>query len=234
MRDSSGGIFHRAHAGAAGIDGMLDDYAFVVWGLTELYQATGDVQYLREALGLHTAADERFTDGAGGWFMAATGAEDLLVRPRESYDGALPSGQAVMTWNALRLARMTGDWTLEESAHRALGSDAGVAAYPDAHTFWMVALSFGVGPAQEVVIAGDAGAADTMAMRAAMDRAWAPNAVVLHRAPGAGDPPIAELAPFTREQTAIDGRASAYVCERHACRAPTFDPSAAVRMLAQG
>ena len=232
MRRPDGSLLHAGRAGEVGIDGMLDDYAFVTWGLVELYQATGDAGLLGTALHLHRLGDERFADSAGGWYMSAADASDLVVRPRESYDGAVPSGQSVMAWNGLRLARMTGDWTLEESALRALASDAGVAAYPDGHTFWMTALGFAVGPAAEVVIAGAGAAADTRAMREALDRAWAPNAVVLYRDPGAGAAPVAAMAPFTEAQTAIDGAATAYVCERHACRAPTTDPADVTAALA--
>jgi uncharacterized protein YyaL (SSP411 family) len=84
-----------------------------------------------------------------------------------------------------------------------------------------------------VVIAGDFGDADTRAMREAIDRVWAPNAITLHRTPGAGPSAISDLAPFTAEQRAIDGRATAYVCERHACRAPTIDPAEATALLSR-
>jgi uncharacterized protein YyaL (SSP411 family) len=231
MRRPDGTLQHASRAGDTGVDGLLDDYACMAWGLTELYQATGDVERLRAALELHRLAEERFGDPAGGWFMSSD-AHDLIVRPREAYDGAAPSGQSIMAWNALRLARLTGDWTLEESAHRAFASDAGVSAYPDGHAFWMTALGLAVGPAQEVVVAGEGGAEDARALVAAVDGTWAPNAVLLHRSPGTGEAPIAGLAAFTAEQVAIQGVATAYVCERHACRAPTADPAHVVELLA--
>ena len=234
MRDGEGRLLHRYHSGEAGIPAFLDDYAFLAWGLVELYQGTFEERWLRAALDLHREALSRFADAArGGYFLTADGAADLIVRPKEAYDGAIPSGQAVMASNALRLGRMTGDTALEDAAARALAADAAVTAYPDAHTFWMTALAFAVGPAQEVVIAGDRAADDTRAMAAALGRVYAPNAVVLLRAPGEGEAPIAALAPFTEAQTALGGRATAYVCEGYACQAPTTDPAEAVRLLSR-
>jgi uncharacterized protein YyaL (SSP411 family) len=87
----------------------------------------------------------------------------------------------------------------------------------------MVALGFAEGPTQEVVVAGDAEAEDTRRMLETIDRTWAPNAVLIHRVPGTGTSPVMELAPFTADQVALDGRATAYVCRRHACIAPTTD-----------
>lgn len=233
MRTPDGGLFHRYRAGDAGIAGLLDDYAFLAWGLVELYQATFDERYLAAALDLRGETAARFADEAhGGYFLSEAGAADLLVRPKEAYDGAVPAGQSVAAYNALRLGRMTGKTALEEEAARALASDASVSAYPDAHTFWMVALAFAVGPAQEVVIAGGRDAEDTRRMAEALGRTYAPHAVTLLRAPGDGPTPIAEIAPFTAPQTAQGGRATAYVCEGYACQAPTTDPEEAVRLLA--
>jgi uncharacterized protein YyaL (SSP411 family) len=232
LRGADGTLLHRYHSGEAGIPAFLDDYAFLAWGLTELYQATFEERWLRAALDLHREAAARFADPErGGFYLTEEGATDLIVRPKEAYDGALPSGQSVMAYNALRLGRLTGDPALDDEAARTLAADAAVTAYPDAHTFWMTALSFAAGPAQEVVIAGGRDADDTRAMAGAFGRAYAPNAVVLLRAPGAGPAPITELAPLTEAQTALDGRATAYVCERFACQAPTTDPTEAVRLL---
>ncbi len=232
MRDDSGALLHRYRRGEAGIAGLLDDYASLAWGLTELYQATFEEDYLRAALDLHAQTRARFADGeSGGFFLTADDTDDLILRPKEAYDGAIPSGQAVATLNALRLGRMTGDAALEAEAARALGSAAEIVAYPDAHAFWMCALAFAVGPAQEVVIAGERDADDTRRMAEAVGRAFAPNAGTLLRAPGDGPVSLAGIAPFTAAQTALDGRATAYVCENYACQSPTTDPAEAARLL---
>jgi uncharacterized protein YyaL (SSP411 family) len=231
MRTEGGGLLHRYRDGEAAVPGYLDDYAFLAWGLHELYQAVFDERYLAVALDLHREAERRFADAdGGGFFFTEAGDERLLFRRKERYDGAIPSGSAVAALNGLRLGRATGDPEMEARAERALHAPE-VAAHPGAYTFHLVALDYALGPGQEVVVAGERGAPDTGAMTDRLGRVYAPNAVFLLRAPGAGDAPITALAPFTEAQVAVGGRATAYVCERYACKAPTTDPEHAVRLL---
>src|SRR5690606_15211615 len=132
--------------------------------------------------------------------------------------------------NGLRLGRVTGDPEMEARAERALYAPE-AAAYPGAYTYHLVALDYALGPGQEVVIAGERGALDTEAFTDRLGRVYAPNAVFLLRAPGTGEAPVAEIAPFTAEQTMLGSHATAYVCERYACQAPTTNPEYAVRLL---
>ena len=232
MQTEDGRLLHRYRNGEAGITGHLDDYAFLVWGLCELYEATFEETYLREALALHRTMHERFADeDTGGYFFTDAEGEVLIARQKEYYDGAIPSGNAVAMLNGLRLGRITGDTDLEREAERVGASAAEMLAQPIAHTFAMVAVDFAVGPAQEVVIAGARDGADTAAMIEAVNDLYAPNTVVLLRAPGTGEAPIADLAPFTAEQTALEGQATAYVCEHYACQAPTTDLAMMRQML---
>jgi uncharacterized protein YyaL (SSP411 family) len=231
MRTADGGLLHRYRNGEAAIAGLLDDYAFLAWGLLELYQAGYDERYLAAALDLHRETERRFADPtAGDFFFTEEGGEPLLFRRKEHYDGAVPSGNAVAAHNGLRLGRITGDAAMEARGERALAV-AEVAAHPAAYTYHLVALDYAVGPGQEVVIAGERGAPDTEALTDRLGRVYAPNAVFLLRAPGTGEAPVAALAPFTAAQTASGGRATAYVCQHYACQAPTTDPEQAVRLL---
>ena len=236
MRTDEGGLLHRYRDGDAAIPGLLDDYAFLTWGLFELYQAVFDERYLQAALDLHRETERRFADEDGGFFFTeaptpgAPQGEPLLFRRKERHDGAVPSGIAVAALNGLRLGRVTGDPEMEARAERALRAPE-VAAYPGAHTFHLVALDYALGPAQEVVVAGERGAPETEAFLDRLGRLYTPNAIVLLRAPGTGDAPLTDLAPFTAEQTSIASRTTAYVCEHYACQAPTTDPDHAVRLL---
>ena len=231
MRTADGGLLHRYRAGEAAVPGFLDDYAFLAWGLHELYHALFDERYLEAALALHRETERRFADpDGGGFFFTEAEGEPLLFRRKDRYDGALPSGNAVAALNGLRLGRVTGDRAMEDRAERALSAPE-VAAYPGAYTYHMVALDYAIGPGQEVVVAGERGAPDTEAMTDRLGRIYAPNAVFLLRAPGTGAAPVTALAPFTEAQVAVGGRATAYVCERYTCKAPTTDPEQAVRFL---
>ncbi len=230
MRLENGRLLHRYRNGEAGIPALLDDYAFLVWGLIELYQATFEPRWLRAALDLNRTMRERFEDpDGGGLFLSPDDGEALLVRQKEYYDGAIPSGNAVAALNNLRLGRLTGRTELEEAAERILRSDASLAQQPIAHTRMMSAVAFSLGPAQEVTVAGEPGAADTEALLGALRRRYLPNAVVHLHPPEGGE--VTELAPYTEAQTMQGGAATAYVCEHFACQTPTTDPEELARQL---
>ncbi|HOG17286.1 MAG TPA: thioredoxin domain-containing protein [Syntrophales bacterium] len=219
MRRPDGRLLHRWRKGEADFAGNLDDYAFLAWGLLELWGAGFDVRHLKAALGLQNELSALFGDGEGGFFFAPADAADLLVRRKELYDGAIPSGNAVAVLNLLRLGRMTGDARLEETALKAarvLSGPAGRA--PSSHAFFLVAVDFLLAPPFEVVIAGDPAAADTQEMIAEFGRLYLPHAVVLLRPPD-GEV-LAEIAPFTAGMTPLRGRATAYVCSGFACQEP--------------
>jgi uncharacterized protein YyaL (SSP411 family) len=223
MRDGVGRLYHRYRDGEAGVAGFLDDYAFLTWGLLELYETTFDIAFLRAALELARATVALFWDEAnGGFFYTAGDAESLVVRQKELYDGAVPSGNAAAALNLLRLARLTGDASWEKKAAATMRAFAGtVAKAPASFTFMMTALDFALGPSYEVVVAGEPEAEDTREMLRALGRAYVPHASVVLRP--AEHAEIAELAPFIEDMPQVEGRATAYVCERFSCRAPTAD-----------
>jgi len=203
-----------------------------VWGLLELYETTFDVRRLRVARDLTRDMLEHFWDEEkGGFYFTADDGEKLLVRPRELYDGAIPSGNSVALSNLLRLARITADTGLEEKASeltKAFGAQ--VARSPIAFTQFLVGLDFAVGPSYEIVVVGEPGKADTEAMLRALRSKYVPSKVVLLRQPGDA-PPIAALAPFTKPMTLRDGKATAYVCRGYACERPTTDPAVMLKAL---
>jgi hypothetical protein len=219
-----GRLLHRYRDGEAAIPAHLDDYAFLVWGLIELYQTTFEPRWLEAALALMDQCLERFWDDEeGGFFLTAADGEELIVRPKELSDGALPSGNSVQLANLLRLARLTGRTELEERA-AALSRWSGrqVRSRPPSFTALLAGLQFALGPTQEVVIAGPPEAQDTGALVDAVRSVYTPFAVVLQRPPGAAR--VTELAPFTEAQTPVEGGAAAYVCQEFRCEAPTTDP----------
>jgi uncharacterized protein YyaL (SSP411 family) len=224
LRGEDGRLLKRWRSGSAGLSGVLDDYAYLTWGLIELYQANGDPAHLKQALECNSRMLQHFEDpAAGGLFLAPDDASDLIVRTRDSYDGALPSGNSVAALNLLRLARLTGQSELEERGRALLDAFAGdVRGVPAAHTQMLAALDFALGPGFELVLAGPREAADVRAARAALGRTFAPRAVLLQR--GAVDATaLAELAPFTADQVPRDGRATLYLCRDFTCEAPTTD-----------
>jgi uncharacterized protein YyaL (SSP411 family) len=230
LRRPDGRLWHRYRDRQAGVQANLDDYAFLIWGLVELYEAIFDAKYLKVAVELTRDMVKHFWDqDGGGLYLTPEDGESLLVRKKEIYDGAIPSGNSVAMLNLLRLGRMTAtpDWEVKAAAIGRAFSRS-VRQSPSAHTQLMVALDFGLGPCYEVVLVGNARAEDTRAMAKALRTRFLPNKVVLLN-PGERDSPeIAQLAPFIRNQPSIAGKATAYVCLNYSCSSPTSD---VVRML---
>lgn len=223
---NEGRLLRRWRQGQAIQDGFLEDYAFFVWGLLELYNAGFDPAHLEAALELTQACRSRFEDEVGGgFFFTGHDGEELIIRQKDSFDGAVPSGNSVMALNLLRLARLTGDDSLERRAIRTLayfGRQMG--EQPVAHTLMLQAVDYGLGPAQEVVVAGEAGGQDTKALLSAARQGFAPSRALLLKNPGPQGERLAALAPFTKDMGPIEGKAAAYVCQGFSCQAPTTDP----------
>jgi hypothetical protein len=221
LRREDGRLLKRYRAGQAGLAAHLEDYAFLVWGLIELYQATFEPKYLAAALELTEVMDAHFWDAKdGGYFMTADDSEELLVRSKTLYGGAIPSGNAVASLNLARLHRLTGRTELGERLDdllRAFGQS--ISEAPNAFPVVLQTVDFLTGPAREIVIAGEPGDPAVKELLAAARKAFRPNQVVLFR-PAGENPEIAKFAPFTAAQDAIGGKATAYVCENFACKLP--------------
>ncbi len=224
MRDESGGLLHRYRRGEAGINGNIDDYAFFVWGLIELYQATYETLYLQVALDLTEHMVAHFSDvKGGGFYFTSDDGEKLLVRQKESYDGATPSGNSTAAYNLIRLGRLTGRADLEEESSaitRAFSAD--IERAPAGFTMTLCALDFGIGPSYEIVIAGDRESADTIEMLRALNMKYLPNSISLLR-DKINSEEIAKIASYAKDQKSIGGRATVYICRNNACELPTMD-----------
>ena len=233
MRKADGRLWHRYRDGQAGVEANLDDYAFLVWGLIELYEAIFDARHLGVALELTGDMVRHFWDkDGGGLYLVPDDGESLFVRKKEIYDGAMPSGNSMAMLNLLRLGRMTANSDLEEKAAKiGRAFSRSVKQSPSAHTQLMVALDFGIGPCYEVVIAGNAKAEDTKAMVKALRTRFLPNKVVLLNPSEQKSPEIAQLAEFTKNQSSIGGKATAYVCLNYNCKLPTTDINKMLELL---
>jgi uncharacterized protein YyaL (SSP411 family) len=226
LRDLNGRLLKRYRQGHAGLPGFLDDYAFVIWGFLELYEATFDGNYLKKAIELNEQMLHDFWDNQnGGLFMAAHDSEKLLIRKKEIYDGAIPSGNSVAALNLLRLGHMTGKQDYLARAESIVKTfSTSVKNYPAGHAQLLVALNFALHPNFEVVIVGEPKGQDTIAMLSALQKTFLPEKVVLLRpADQKAASQIIALAPFTRSMTAKNGKATAYVCRGFACNLPTTD-----------
>jgi uncharacterized protein YyaL (SSP411 family) len=218
------GVFTRGPLRHAGAAPFLDDYAFLIWGLLNLYEATFDVRWLEQALVLSRESIRRFRAVDGLFYITGSDAEALLVRPRELTDGALPSGNSIQLLNLIRLARITADPTWQQHADALMraASDA-VSLAPSESTAMLSAVDFALGPSYEIVLAGS----DVRAFQRVLAATFVPNKVVLHAAPS-----IVAIAPYTALQKPLRGKATAYVCTDYVCRLPVTDAAAMRAALA--
>jgi len=233
MRNPDGRLLHRFRDGEAALPAYVDDYAFLIWGMLELYETTFEVRYLQTALSLNDDLLKHFWDDqAGGFYFTADDAEKLLVRQKDIYDGAIPSGNSVAALDLLRLARITANTNLEAKAVKIVRAfSKAVEQSPSAHTQLMVAVDFAIGPSYEVVIAGDSDVEDTRAMVKALRTHFVPNKIVLFRPNEEESPDITRLAEYAKYQSSIDGKATAYVCLNYSCKLPTTDPLKMLELL---
>ncbi len=233
MRRQDGRLLHRYRGGQAGIPAFADDYAFFIWGLLELYETNFNVNYLRTALDLNNEMIKHFWDNQnGGFYFTADDAEDLIVRQKEVYDGAIPSGNSVAALNLFRLARITADPELEEKANKTmLAFSTEVKKMPAGYTQMMIGLSFGIGPAYEIIIAGNPRAVDTRDMLNTLRRHFIPNKIVLLIPTDEKTPEITRIAKFTEHQSGIGGKATAYICRDYTCKMPVTDTKEMLKLL---
>jgi uncharacterized protein YyaL (SSP411 family) len=219
--------FRDPSKGEAPQPGFLDDYAFVAAGLFDLYEATFDARWLREALALCDAVERRFADKArGGWFMTGDDHEKLIAREKPSYDGAEPSGSSVALRNALRAYAFTGDDRWRAVAERGFASlRNGLANQPVAVTEALLALDQYTDLAREVAVIWPPGAAPSAAepLLAVLRRTFLPNAALAGAADGEGVAELAKLAPFVAEKVAQRGQPTVYVCEHGRCELPATE-----------
>jgi hypothetical protein len=221
MRDSDGHLLHRYRNGRAGIAGQAADYAYLIFGLTELYMATFDPAHLSSAVDLEGHLDHQFWDPVNGGYFTAPGTQtDLIARQKDFYDGALPSPNSVAFTNLLRLTMLTGDTFFEKRASDLARLYTGfLEQSPAAYTFFLSGLCLLFGPSSGIVISEGPEGEQAKNMADALNARYLPFMVILLKNSGNGSD-LGKIAPFTIEMGPVDRKTAAYVCSRHACSLP--------------
>jgi uncharacterized protein YyaL (SSP411 family) len=233
MRSADGRLLHRFRDGEAGIEGNVDDYAFLIWGLIELYEATFNTKFIDYAVELNKELMDHFWDSKdAGLFFTADDSEELLVRQKEIYDGALPSGNAVAFLNLLRLSRLTKDPDLEaKAAHLSRTFSKDIERNPTAHTEFLVGLDFAIGPSYEVLLEGADEAPKTKDMIEALRSDFLPN-IIVHLNSNLKPKGDTILIPDpSKQQAGQEKDTIAYVCVNYSCQKPTSDINEMLRLL---
>ncbi len=233
MRTEDGRVLHRYREGEAVIHGFLDDYAFLSWGLLELYYATYKTEYLIDASEYMQILLDYFWDKEnGGFFFTDIEAEDLLTRQIDAYDGAIPSGNSVALYNLIRLGRMLGNPDLEDRASEIGSRFSGIIESSlGGFSMLLCALDFAIGPTQEVVIAGNPEEQDTSDMISVMNELFLPSATVMLRGTDEQKRVLSEVASYTRFHDMVQGKATAHVCVEQNCKLPTTESAMLAKLL---
>jgi uncharacterized protein YyaL (SSP411 family) len=219
--------------GKARHNGYLDDYAFLIAGLLDLYEATGEPRWLREALALDGLLETLYEDREhGGYFMTSSDHESLLAREKPAYDGAEPSGNSVQALNLLRLHELTTEDRYRQRAERTLQAFAGrLSQAPAALSEMLLASDFHLDTPKELVIVTPSSRAEAEPLLARLRSTFLPNRVLTVAAEGADLAAQSRLVPLLQGKVTRKGQATAYVCERRVCKLPTSDPEVFARQI---
>jgi uncharacterized protein YyaL (SSP411 family) len=221
-------LLRRFRAGEAAIEGFCEDYAYLVHGVIELFQATGDAEWLEWALELNAVQTERFFDDRdGGWFSTTGTDRSVLLRLKEDYDGAEPAAASVTVGNLLMLGHIVADQALRQRAGRTLeryGPQIGRAVR--VMPLMVSTLVLWHAAPVEIVIVGRPDADDRRALERVAARHYLPAAITILRTPGQSNDATSRRLPWLAAMDVVGGRAAAYVCQNFTCRAPLTDPDA--------
>ena len=230
--DSNRVLLRRYRDGEAAVEAFCEDYACLAFGLIELFQATGDVEWLDWALTLTDVQTERFRDPVdGGWFSTTGDDPSVLLRLKEDYDGAEPSAASVTVHNLMMLAHLTGETRFADLAQKSLeryGPELGRVARIMPMMVSNVAAWHA--RASQIVIVGEPGEART-ALERVVGRRYLPFAVQVTVTPGPAQDALSAKLPWLAAMKPVDGKPAAYVCTDFACQQPVTSPAELERLL---
>jgi uncharacterized protein YyaL (SSP411 family) len=225
-------LYRRYRNGAAAIDGYADDYACLVFGVLEVFQTTGDPDWLDWAMELQARQDDLFWDPIGhGWFSTTGGDPSVLLRMKEEYDGAEPSASAVGVWNLLTLHQLTGRAAFLSRAQEVFNAFGGrLTSQGRGLPMMAAALSRHLAPPEQIIVVGQPSEARD-ALWIAAQRAYRPFATMAPIEPGERQTRVAREMPWVAEMSVRDGQPAAYVCHDFVCERPITEPSALIHTV---
>ena len=233
LTDNNGRLLKRYRNGNAGLDAHLDDYAFFIWGLLELYEATFNVTYLTEAIQLSNIMVEEFWDiNNGGFFLGSENSEKLIVRAKTGYDGAMPSGNSVAAMNCSKLNRITGETKWAEISDKIFMTFSNeIQKTPSGYASMVNAFLFNVDSPKEIVIVGSSKDDKTKKAIEKIKSEYVPSKVIIFKDTDDKLNKLSPLAKWTVTQETIDEKTTFYICQDFACKIPTTDLDLALKFI---
>ena len=219
--DSKGRLFARYREKEAKYKAILDDYAFLTYGLIELYESSYEILYLKKAIDLTEAMIDLFFDEKNaGFFLYGKDSEKLIARPKELFDGAIPSGNSVAAYNLIRLARITGKSLFEEISKDVLDYIAGsIISEEINHSFFLIASSFALNKTKELICVIKDESEKEKIKDTLSDMQAFNLTVIIKNEENSSE--LEELIPYTKDYTLKDNKATYYLCEGNSCFPPT-------------
>ena len=233
LTDKNGRLLKRYRNGKSGIDSHLDDYAFFIWGLLELYEATFNTIYLSEAIKLSEIMVSEFWDTENGaFFLGSNNSEKLIVRAKTGYDGAIPSGNSVAAMNFIKLNRITGETKWVEISDKIFMTfSKEISNTPSAFAHMLNAFLFESNEPKEVVVVGSGKDPETKLAIEKIKSIYIPSKVIIFKDTDDKSNKLTPLAKWTMTQESIDDKTTFYVCRDFACKIPTTDLKLALKFI---
>ena len=233
LMDKNGRLQKRYRKGISGLDAHLDDYAFFVWGLLELYEATFKIEYLKNAIQLSDImVSEFWNESSGGFYLGSDQTEKLIVRAMTGYDGAIPSGNSIAAMNLLKLTRITGEIKWAEMADKTFKVFSNeINRAPSGYTSMVTAFLFEYDHPKEIVVVGSGSDPATQDALTRMKSEYIPGKILLFKDTDLLSPVLSPLAKWTATQETIGDKVTFYVCQDFACKIPTTDIKKALTFI---
>src|SRR5438876_3951185 len=236
LYDEKGKLLYRNfRAGRSVIEGFADDYAFVIQGLLDLYEASFDIEWLKFAIELQETQDRAFFDGKNGGYFSTSGKdESVVLRMKDDNDSAEPAASSVAAHNLLRLAQIRDKKQWEERAEKTISAfRTTLSRFPSAMPQILVALDFSSRKPRQIVIAGKKDAPETKALLSEVHRHFLPTTILLVADGAEGQKYLGEDLEAIHGMSMVDEKPAAYVCENFTCKAPVIDSNQLAKLLAQ-
>jgi uncharacterized protein YyaL (SSP411 family) len=226
-------LYRNYRGGRSDIEGFADDYAFVIQGLLDLYEASFDVEWLKFAVQLQETQDRMFFDEKNGGYFSTSGKdESVFLRMKDDNDGAEPSASSVAALNLLRISQSRNDRAMAERAKKTIDAfTTTLSHYPSALPQMLVALDYLLSKPRQVVIAGKKDAPETKALLKEVHRHFSPKTVLVLADGAEGQKYLGEKNEAIRAMSPLEGKSAAYVCENFTCKAPVIDPKQLADLL---
>jgi uncharacterized protein YyaL (SSP411 family) len=226
-------LYRNYRGGRSDIEAFADDYAFVIQGLLDIYEASFDIEWLKFAVELQETQDRLFFDEKNGGYFSTSGKdESVFLRMKDDNDGAEPAASSVEALNLLRLGQFRDDKQMAERARKTIDAFATTLShFPSAMPLMLVALDYSRSKPRQIVIAGKKDAPETKALVKEVHRHFLPNTVLFLADGTEGQKYLGEKNETIRAMSPIDGKPAAYVCENFTCKAPVADPKQLAELL---